>query len=105
MLARRDVIPIYQSLVKAEDTFILKSIAQRNTVVLVNCPRLYIYIVTGYNTWDQEHFIDMLSLADYEVPSQDYDRALEQLDQRVPICDYQTALLERQRDMHDSARG
>jgi hypothetical protein len=103
MLARRDVIPIYPSLAKSEDTFVLSGIVQRHTVVLVDCPRLYIYVVTGFNTWDQEHFAGMVSNADYVVLLQDYDRALEQLNQRVPIHDYQAALLERQRDKHDTA--
>ncbi len=96
MLAHRDVIPIYPSLAKAEDTFILRGVVQRHTVVLVNCPRLYIYAVTGFNTWEQEHFADNLSKSDYVVSSQDYDRALDQLNIRMPIRDYQAALLARQ---------
>jgi glycosyltransferase involved in cell wall biosynthesis len=63
MLAHRSVISVYPSMSRGEDSQIARLIADYHPTVLVDCPQMYCYRVTGENTFDASHFEQMLAHA------------------------------------------
>ncbi len=88
MIAWRSTIPIYPALEKGEDESVLRHMHHNHPLALIEQPSLYIYTVTGRNTWDQDHFEMFLHKAKDVFRDQEYDRALEHLQKRVPIREY-----------------
>ena len=89
MISWRSTIPIYPALEKREDTSVLRHMHHNHPLALIEKPSLYVYTVTGRNTWDQGHFEMFLSKAKAVFRDQEYDRALEHLQNRVPIREYE----------------
>jgi len=56
LFARRSIIPIYPSLTKGEDNYITNWICRNHSVALIEYPQLYLYRITGENTWGTQHF-------------------------------------------------
>jgi glycosyltransferase involved in cell wall biosynthesis len=57
VLARRSCMPAYPSQARAEDSVVTQWIARHHAIaVMVDCPWMYCYRVTGENTWDAAHF-------------------------------------------------
>ncbi len=61
MLAHRSVIPVYPSLRRKEDTYVVKWITSHHATALLDCPQMYCYRITGENTWDEAHFDFLIS--------------------------------------------
>jgi glycosyltransferase involved in cell wall biosynthesis len=59
MVARRTAIPIYPDIEKREDTAVANILTRRRAFVAVQAPQLYIYTITGQNTWDEGHLVRM----------------------------------------------
>jgi hypothetical protein len=56
LFARRSVVPIYPSRAKGEDNFITNWICRNHPVALIEYQQLYLYRITGANTWNTQHF-------------------------------------------------
>lgn len=56
IFARRSVVPIYPSQAKGEDNFVTNWICRNHPVALIEQPQLYLYRITGANTWNAQHF-------------------------------------------------
>jgi glycosyltransferase involved in cell wall biosynthesis len=89
MIAWRSTIPIYPALEKGEDASVLRHMHHNYPLALIERPSFYVYTVTGRNTWDQDHFEMFLRRAKAVFRDQEYDRALEHLQNRVPIHEYE----------------
>ena len=90
IVADRSLIPIYPSLEKKEDTFVTGATVRRRTIVAVQAPQLYVYTVTGENTWDERH---MESMSEGEgavrCADEDYGLIFDRLDSLYEVADYQ----------------
>ncbi len=73
MMAKRSVIPVYPSLVKSEDSILVDWIIKNHTIVLLDCPHLYLYRVTGSNTWDENHFNKLFDAATKKYTQDEVD--------------------------------
>jgi len=51
----------YPHLSKGEDFRLLISLMEKNYLIPVIAPSLYIYTITGSNTWDRDHFENLFS--------------------------------------------
>jgi glycosyltransferase involved in cell wall biosynthesis len=90
MVADRSLIPIYPSLDKGEDSFVTKATVQRLDYVMVLAPQLYVYTVTGENTWDERH-LERISEGEGSVrcADADYGPIFDRLDSLYGVADYQ----------------
>jgi len=94
MVADRSFIPIYPSLEKGEDTLVAEAMALHRAFVAVEAPQLYVYVVTGDNTWGERH---MESMSEGEGSArcvdEDYDRLFDRLDSLYGVAGYQSYCL------------
>ena len=51
---------------RAEDTFVANAV-KRHGIVRVRAPQLYVYTVTGENTWDEQH-LGVFRVAWHDLP-------------------------------------
>ena len=90
MVADRSLIPIYPSLEKGEDTLVAEAMARWRAFVAVEAPHLYVYVVTGENTWGERH---MESMSEGEGSArcvdEDYDPLFDRLDSLYGVAGYQ----------------
>jgi glycosyltransferase involved in cell wall biosynthesis len=102
IVADRSLIPIYPSLEKREDTFVIAAMTRRRAIVAVQAPQLYVYTVTGENTWDERH---MESMSQGEGSARCVDEAygpiFDRLDSLYGVADYQSYCLSA-RGMRES---
>lgn len=56
ILARRDKLPEYPPLRRSEDTAVVEQLMQRQAVVMLDRPELYVYTYHGHNTWHARHW-------------------------------------------------
>jgi len=56
ILAWRDKLPAYPALRRNEDTAVVDQLVQRDAVVLLDQPELYVYTFHGGNTWNARHW-------------------------------------------------
>ena len=56
LLCRKDLLPLYPSERRGEDTPVVETLLGRGRFALIDEPWLYTYIVHGRNTFDQAHF-------------------------------------------------
>jgi glycosyltransferase involved in cell wall biosynthesis len=93
MLARRHMVPIYPAVGRHEDNWVLNVIRKIYPVVLVPQPMLYCCAVTGKNTSDLSIYEKEFAKAEKVYRGQDYEALLASLAERMPIREYQSALL------------
>ncbi|MCW1839532.1 glycosyltransferase [Prosthecomicrobium hirschii] len=79
----RKAIPIYPALARGEDTFVTHGILRYGGVAMLDAPELYVYRVTGRNTWDEPHFERILKACSDIRTGADHDRRIEALSRRV----------------------
>ena len=91
MLARREAMPPYPLQARGEDSDVATLVSGGGRVVLFDMPRLYVYTVTGQNTWDSEHFRGLWRGATWTAEGPTYANVLRELGRRVPIAAYDAA--------------
>jgi glycosyltransferase involved in cell wall biosynthesis len=72
MLARRGAVPPYPHYDRREDSAMVETLRQGSSVAVVDAPGMYVYRVTGKNTWDEAHFDALFATASRDL-SDDYD--------------------------------
>ncbi|MBT9288029.1 glycosyltransferase [Prosthecodimorpha staleyi] len=81
--AWRKAIPIYPALARGEDTFVTHGILRYGGIAKLDAPELYVYRVTGRNTWDAPHFEKILKACTGLSTGVEHDRRVERLAGRV----------------------
>ncbi len=56
LVARRDSVPSYPELPRAEDTPVVTRMFEQGMLALLDAPELYVYVYHGTNTWDRGHW-------------------------------------------------
>jgi len=87
-LCEKAVLPAYPGLARGEDTPAVEALLRWQTVVHLDQPELYLYIVHGANSWDDGHMEALWSNASHRFTMHAYDSALAQLSRCYPINDY-----------------
>ena len=88
LAVRRRHAPVYPSLSRGEDSLAVKNLAETTTVALIEAPFLYLYVVTGQNTWDNRHFETMFSLAECQFEGDEFEVFNGWLADRMPVAEY-----------------
>ena len=92
LLCLKSIMPRYPQLSRGEDTPVIKHLTAAHNVVLMDTPRLYVYVVHGDNTWDSGHFESIYQHATLDFSGPEYDRVLHELSRRLDIDLYPTGL-------------
>ena len=74
IVMKRSAAIIYPSLSKSEDNLMVQQLLLSRNVALVEAPYLYIYCITGQNTWGADHFQYLFDRAELHF---DEEKALE----------------------------
>jgi glycosyltransferase involved in cell wall biosynthesis len=90
--AWRSHVPIYAPLASVEDTPAIKGLTSTHRVVLIDCPLLYVYVVTGGNLSGDLHFESLISRADCIFEGDQFDELNALLSDRLPVLDYAAVL-------------
>lgn len=92
ILALKRVLPPYPALRRGEDTEMMALLTQRERVLSLEAPNLYIYIHHGSNTFGEQHFFNIYNLSRQRWISAAYWTRLDSLADRLPVRDYLEAL-------------
>ena len=85
-------MPIYPSLSRGEDTAAVNKLVGTHRVALIDCPLLYVYVITGRNTCNVPHFEEMLAVAECLFEGNQFDELNALLSDRMPVFDYAAVL-------------
>ncbi len=87
---RRSDMPVYGALPRQEDTAAVQWFEKthRDRLAYIDCPLLYVYAVTGRNTWGVPHFEQMFSDAECVFEGDEFDELNELLSDRLPVQEY-----------------
>ena len=97
MVAFKDRVPAYPALPRYEDTVVLKTLTRDNPIAVLEMPWLYCYTVTGENTWNEEHFEQMVRDAPRVFSGDGYENSVDRLARRIPIRQYAETLARRRK--------
>jgi hypothetical protein len=92
MAAWRSNMPIYAPLQRGGDTAAIEPLLRTHRVAQIDCPLLYVYAVTGRNTWNAPHFEKMLSTAEGLFEGEQFDELNKLLSDRMPVLNYAATL-------------
>lgn len=91
MVAWRNYLPIYPSRPSDEDVA-ARALVSTHKWAAIDCPLLYVYVVTGRNTCSVAHFDEHFSRAECRFEGDQFDELNRLLSHRLPVLDYATAL-------------
>jgi hypothetical protein len=109
MVAWRNYLPIYPSRPSDEDVM-TRVLVSTHKWAAIDCPLLYVYVITGQNTCDVPHFESHFSIAECCFEGDQFDELNQLLSRRLPVLDYAAVLNEEcvaevpQRDSHSQRR-
>lgn len=89
---RRECARPYPAKNRGEDTYPSNAILMSHPTAIVRAPLLYVYTVTGQNTWKTAHFESLLNVAEAVFEGAEYEAVLNALDHRMPIRAYAASL-------------
>jgi glycosyltransferase involved in cell wall biosynthesis len=95
-VAWRNELPIYPSRPRDEDVM-TRVLLSTHKWAAIDCPFLYVYVVTGRNTWGVAHFEEIFSRADCCFEGDQFDELTRLLSSRLPLLDYAAVLNEKYR--------
>lgn len=88
----REYMCAYPALSRNEDAVVSDFITMNHPVAEIDAPHLYVYTITGQNTWDAQHFERMIQNADCVFEGTDFSELTTLLSKRLPIFEYQAQL-------------
>jgi glycosyltransferase involved in cell wall biosynthesis len=88
----RQHTPVYPGLSRGEDTPAVQYLSDTHQLALMNSPLMYIYVVTGKNTYDTKHFKQLISQSECTFSGKEYHELIDLLSSRVPILSYLTEM-------------
>lgn len=74
MVCKKQILPAYAPLDKAEDTPIMTSLEKLGVIAALDAPALYVYVIHGQNTWDRQHFLGHVLRNATELSSEENER-------------------------------
>jgi len=95
--AWRNHMPMYAAQSRGEDTAIITPFSRTHLVATVDCPFLYVYVITNQNTWGGAHFEEIISRAECVFEGDQFDELTRLLSSRLPLLDYAAVLNEKYR--------
>jgi glycosyltransferase involved in cell wall biosynthesis len=84
----REYMCVYPAMSRGEDTAALEFLTKNHLIVEIDAPHLYVYAITGQNTWNTEHFEGMIQNADCVFEGDEYFDLCTLLSNRLPIFEY-----------------
>jgi glycosyltransferase involved in cell wall biosynthesis len=95
MVSWRGAVPIYPALRRGEDRFVVERMAKCHPIAaIMGKPSLYIYAITGKNTWNLQHYESLFKANAATYLDDDYRQLVEQLQMRVPIVEYKNEIAQ-----------
>jgi glycosyltransferase involved in cell wall biosynthesis len=91
----RECAPVYPNMSHGEDTYITECIANTFNITTIDAPLLYIYIVTGNNAFNTEHYEAIIAHANYVACGEEYHDLIEILSDRIPVLEYRAEMTVR----------
>lgn len=88
LAVRRRHAPVYPSLPRGEDSLAMKHLAETASIAVIGAPFLYLYVVTGQNTWDTRHFETMFAQNDCLFEGAEFDVFNSWVADRLPVAEY-----------------
>ena len=95
MLAHKALVPDYPSIPRGEDTEMVAVLRERECLLSLDAPDLYVYIRHGNNTFDQQHFFQIFHSSRRRWINTEYGEKLSQFSERIPVQNYFKDFLER----------
>jgi hypothetical protein len=78
----------FPALGRGEDYVAAQALAHGCPIVLLHAPLQYIYVISGQNTCNSDHFDKLVGDAAVRFEGEDYDQLIGLLNRRVPILRY-----------------
>jgi len=94
MLAYKAVIPDYPRIPRGEDTEMVAVLRERERLLSLDAPDLYIHIRHGNNTFDEQHFFQIFHASRRRWVNAEYSDRLSRLAERIPVQSYFKDFLE-----------
>jgi len=88
LLAKKSIIPAYPSIKRGEDTPVVSEVMRNNKTIIIKNPNLYMYVVHGNNTFDEDHFELMYKFSATRFENESYDAAYRKLRNIFLLDDY-----------------
>lgn len=92
LCAKARLTPYPETLRRGEDTPVIERLIASSRVVLLDQPRLYLYVVHQDNTFDPAHFEQHWEAASLRFESEDYARVGQELRKRLDLDGYLEAI-------------
>ena len=92
MLCLKSKMGLYPTIRRGEDTPVAEQIVQTERVVVLDQPRLYVYIVHEGNTFESSHFESHWESASQQFSGAGYERVMQELGKGLNFDDYLAAL-------------
>jgi glycosyltransferase involved in cell wall biosynthesis len=88
----REYAPVHPATTRGEDSSAVTLLANTQAVVICDATLLYIYAVTGSNTWPKAHFEKMIAASECIFAGEEYVELTKILSARIPILEYEREL-------------
>jgi glycosyltransferase involved in cell wall biosynthesis len=95
LAAWRNYMPIFAPLSRGGDTPPIHGLINTHRIARIDCPLMYVYVVTGRNTWGAPHFEKMLADAECVMDGDQFDELNNLLSDRLPVLDYAAAINDK----------
>lgn len=95
ILGRKAALPKYPPIRRGEDTEMVSILSEREPVISIDAPDLYIYIHHGNNTFNEQHFFQMFHFSKKRWVNEAYEEKLLRLAARLPVHDYLKGIYPR----------
>jgi hypothetical protein len=86
MLARRASVPEFPPLRRGEDSAVVRAMAERLPLALLDQPRLYVHVEHGRNTWKADHWDHLWETATKRAGGREARQWLRELEHVMPVA-------------------
>ena len=92
MLCLKSMLAQYPTLRRGEDTPVAQDVINKGRVVMLDQPRLYVYVVHDANTFESSHFESHWESASQQFEGNDYARVMQELGKRLDFNAYPSSV-------------
>lgn len=85
LVARKDAIGQYPDVARGEDSPVVQRLVDHESVLVLDHPLLYTYVIHGGNTFGADHFAAHWDAASDRLVGEDAQSAVDRLADRVPV--------------------
>lgn len=90
---RREHVRAYPAMTAREDYLHRRHLSDHHPVAGIDAPLQYVYTITGFNTYGEDHFSELIKQSPVVFTGTEYEALLDLLAPRMPIRAYEAALL------------